>query len=129
MCLLYSSELGNAPEPARQALRLLEDVVAKTGGDGALAIAAWPGLRRLETGPALWKDLGIAYDVLARVDGQDPTRVVLAYQRFVERAAADDPTCREYAGFLKKQPRRTWGPSSGGAWPRSEPIQRSSPMD
>ena len=91
MCLLYSSELGNAPEPARQALRLLEDVVAKTGGDGALAIAAWPGLRRLETGPALWKDLGIAYDVLARVDGQDPTRVVLAYQRFVERAAADDP--------------------------------------
>jgi hypothetical protein len=70
---------------------LLEDVVAKTGGDEALGIAAWPGLRRLDTGPALWKDLGIAYDVLARIDGQDAARVVVAYQRFVEQAAADDP--------------------------------------
>ncbi|HJX63204.1 MAG TPA: DUF2723 domain-containing protein [Polyangia bacterium] len=91
LCLVYSSEMGNAPEPARNAVRLLEDVVAKTGGDEALGIAGWPGLRRLDTGPALWKDLGIAYDVLARVDGQDAARVVLAYQRFVERAAADDP--------------------------------------
>ena len=91
LCLVYSNELGDAPEPARNALRLLEDVVAKTGGDEALGIAAWPGLRRLDTGPALWKDLGIAYDLMARVDGRYAPRVAVAYQRFVERAAADDP--------------------------------------
>ena len=91
LCLVYSNEMGGVPGPARNAVLLLEDVVAKSGGDEALGIAPWPGLRKLETGPTLWKDLGIAYDVLAHADDRYDARMAVAYQRFVERAAPDDP--------------------------------------
>ena len=91
LCLVYSSERASAVGPARNAVLLLEDVVAKSGGDEALGIAGWPGLRRIETGPTLWKDLGIAYDFVAQVDRRYDPRVAVAYQKFVERAAPDDP--------------------------------------
>jgi hypothetical protein len=91
LCLVYSSERGGAPEPAQNALRLLEDVIAKAGGDERLGIAAGPGTRKLDLGPGLWKDLGIAYQIRARSDGRHDPRIAVAYEKFVEQAAADDP--------------------------------------
>ena len=91
LCLVYSSERGDAPEPARNALVLLEDVVAKAGGDQKLGIAGWPGMRKLDIGPGVWKDLAIAYEMLARSDGKYDPRIAVAYQRFIEQADADDP--------------------------------------
>jgi hypothetical protein len=91
LCLVYSSERGDTPEPARNALILLEDVVAKAGGDQKLGIAGWPGMRKLDIGPGVWKDLAIAYEMLARSDGKYDPRIAVAYQRFIEQADADDP--------------------------------------
>ena len=91
LCLVYSSEQGDAAEPARHALRLLEDVVAKAGGDEKLGIAAAPGMRKLEIGPAVWKDLGTAYQIVARGDGRYDPRAAVAYGKFIERADARDP--------------------------------------
>jgi hypothetical protein len=91
LCLVYSSEQGDAAEPARNALRLLEDVVAKAGGDEKLGIAGWPGLRKLDLGPEVWKNLGIAYQILSRVDRRYAPRIAGAYQRFIEQADAGDP--------------------------------------
>jgi len=88
---------GDEPGPARIALQLIEDVVAKTGGDGRLGIAAWPGVRKLEVGPELWKALGIVYEVLARFDGTYYPRIAVAYERFIERAEPDDPIYRRRA--------------------------------
>ena len=91
LCLVYSSERGDTPAPARNALILLEDVVAKAGGDQKLGIAGWPGMRKLDIGPGVWKDLAIAYEMLARSDGKYDPRIAVAYQRFIEQADADDP--------------------------------------
>jgi len=91
LCLVYSSERGDAAEPAQNALRLLEDVIAKAGGDRELGIAGEPGLRKLDLGPGVWKDLGIAYQILSRAEGRYGPRIAVAYAKFVERAAADDP--------------------------------------
>jgi hypothetical protein len=91
LCLVYSSERGGAAEPAQNALRLLEDVIAKAGGNEKLGIAGAPGMRRLELGPGLWKDLSMAYEILARIDGRHDPRIAVAYEKFVEQAAADDP--------------------------------------
>ncbi len=91
LCLVYSSERGGAAEPAQYALRLLEDVIAKAGGDERLGIARWPGMRKLDLGPGVWKDLGIAYEILSRIDGRYDPRIAVAYEEFIEQAAADDP--------------------------------------
>ena len=91
LCLVYSSERGDAPEPARNALRLLEDVVVKAGGDEKLGIAGWPGMRKLDIGPGVWKDLGTAYGILSRGEGRYDPRLAVAYEKFVEQADADDP--------------------------------------
>jgi len=50
-----------------------------------------PGLRKLALGPGVWKDLAITYEILSRIDGRDDPRIAVAYERFVEQAAADDP--------------------------------------
>ena len=91
LCLVYSSQQADAAEPAHNALRLLEDVVAKAGGDEKLGIVGLPGLRKLALGPGVWKDLAITYEILSRIDGRDDPRIAVAYERFVEQAAADDP--------------------------------------
>ncbi|MGA7741087.1 MAG: DUF2723 domain-containing protein [Polyangia bacterium] len=91
LCLVYSSEQGDAAEPARKAIGLLEDVVAKAGGDDKLGIAAARGMRKLDIGPAVWKDLGTAYQIVARADGRYDPRVAVAYGKFIERADAGDP--------------------------------------
>ncbi|MGA7743144.1 MAG: DUF2723 domain-containing protein [Polyangia bacterium] len=91
LALVYSDERGGALEPARYALRILEEVVAQSGGDGELGIAAAPEMRKIEPGAALWKNLGLAYQVLARSDGRYAARLAIACARFVQRARADDP--------------------------------------
>jgi hypothetical protein len=78
---------------------LLEDIVARAGGDKALGIAGQPGMRPLYLGPTVWKDLGIGYEILARTDPAYAPRVALAYEKFVERAEPDDkdlPAARQY---------------------------------
>jgi hypothetical protein len=109
LCLVYSGE--DAPEPARNALRLLEDVVAKAGGDVDLGIAAWPGTRKFDVGPGVWKDLGVAYEMLARGEGRYDPRMAVAYQRFVEQAASGDPDLpivRRILEQIRQAPRGPW---------------------
>jgi hypothetical protein len=99
VALLFSTENGNAPAPARTAVSLLEDVVAKAGGDDALGIPGRPGLRPLPIGPTVWKDLGIGYDILSRSDASYVPRIAIAFGKFVERADPDDvdlPPVRQY---------------------------------
>jgi hypothetical protein len=102
MCLVYSSERGDAPGPARIALQLLEDVIAKTGGNAQLGIAAWPGVHKLDVGPAVWKDLGIVYEILSHTDGKLYPRIAVAYQKFVEQADPGDADLATIRGFLEQ---------------------------
>jgi hypothetical protein len=99
LALVYSYEHGNSPAPARMSVNLLEDIVAKAGGDETLKIPSSPGMRKLDIGPTVWKDLGIGYEILSRVDASYNPRVALAYEKFVERATPDDadvPAARKY---------------------------------
>jgi hypothetical protein len=99
LALVYSNESGNAPTPARAAVNLLEDLVAKAGGDKASGIAGLPGMPQLFLGPTVWKDLGIGYEILSHVDATYTPKVALAYEKFVERATPDDtdlPAARKY---------------------------------
>jgi hypothetical protein len=108
LALVYSNENGNVPTPARLAVSLLEDIVAKAGGDERLGIAALKGLRKLALGAAIWKDLGIGYEILSRVDRAYYPRVALAYERYVETAAADDPDLPAARTYLTQhQPPRS----------------------
>jgi len=102
VCLVYGSERGNAPRSARIALQLLEDVVAKTGGDEKLGIPAWPGVLKLDVGPGLWKDLGIVYEILSRTDTTYYPRIAIAYERFVERADPGDPDVPAARSYLEQ---------------------------
>ena len=99
LALVYSNQAGNAPVPARASVDLLEDIIAKAGGDKALGIPGRPGLLPLSIGPTVWKDLGIGYEILSRTNPSYAARVPLAYEKYVERAAADDadlPAARRY---------------------------------
>ena len=91
LALVYSNEHDNIPAPARMSVNLLEDIVAKAGGEGRLGIPGYPGMRKLVIGPTVWKDLGIGYEILGRVDASFYPRVALAYEKFVERAEPNDP--------------------------------------
>jgi hypothetical protein len=91
LALLYGQERSDPVDPARTALRLLEDVVAKTGGDRELGIAAWPGTRKLDMGAGVWKNLALAYQFLSGVDGSYARRFTVACKRFVARANPSDP--------------------------------------
>jgi hypothetical protein len=107
LALVYSNESGNAPAPARVSVNLLEDIIAKAGGDTTLGIAGRPGLPQLYLGPTVWKDLGIGYEILSRTDPAYAPKVALAYEKFVERAASDDtdlPAARQYVGQHRPNP-------------------------
>jgi hypothetical protein len=91
LALVYANERGSAREPTRYALRLLEDVIAKSGGDSELGIAGEPGMREIDTSSGVWKNLGLAYQILAGSDTAYAARFTVACKRFVERANADDP--------------------------------------
>jgi hypothetical protein len=109
LAILYAYERSEATEPARAALSLLEDVVAKAGGDDEFGIAAWPGMRKLDTGPALWKNLGLAYQILSRTDARYTALFPVACERFVARADADDPdlpAARKYLDEMSAVPQR-----------------------
>ena len=104
LALHYAHERGESPDPARTALRLLEDIVAKAGGDKELGIAAGPGLREINLGPMVWRDLSLAYQILSRIDAEYALRFVIACRRFVARADPDDPdlpAARKYLDELR----------------------------
>jgi hypothetical protein len=91
LALLYGYARHDATQPAGFARQLLEDVVAKSGGDEALGIGSWAQVRRLDTSPALWKDLGLAYQALASSDEAYIQKFAISCSRFVARARPDDP--------------------------------------
>jgi len=91
LALLYAHERGDAPDPARAALAILEDIVAKAAGDEQLGIAAWPRVRKLELGPMVWKNLGMAYQILSHTDESYAPRFAVACEKFVKLADANDP--------------------------------------
>jgi Protein of unknown function (DUF2723) len=101
-CLVYGEENGGDPGPAGIALGLLEDVVIKSGGDEKLGIEGWPGVRKLDMGPALWKDLGIVYEISARTDKKYHPRIAVAYERFVEKADPGDPDVQAARNYLQQ---------------------------
>jgi hypothetical protein len=90
LSLVYSHERGNDPAAARNAIVLLEDLVAKTGGFAKLGIAARSGLPELALSPNIWKDMGIGYEILSKTDASMVPKVATAYEKFVEVAPADD---------------------------------------
>ena len=99
LSLVYSHEMGNDPAAARNAIVLLEDLVAKTGGCAKLGIAARSGLPELALSSNIWKDLGIGYEILSKTDASMVPKVATAYEKFVEEAPADDadlPAARRY---------------------------------
>jgi hypothetical protein len=99
LALVYSNESGNAPGPARVSVNLLEDLVAKLGGDKTLGISGVPGVHQLSLVANVWKDLGIGYEILSHTDPACAPKVELAYEKFVERATPDDtdlPAVRRY---------------------------------
>jgi len=109
LALVYSTDTGNAPAPARVSINLLEDIVAKAGGDKTLGIPGRFGMRQLFVGPTIWKDLGIGYEILSRVDPSYTPRVALAFEKFVERAEPDDadlPAARGYLERYRPKPKR-----------------------
>jgi hypothetical protein len=76
--------------------------VIKSGGDEKLGIEGWPGVRKLDMGPALWKDLGIVYEISARTDKKYHPRIAVAYERFVEKADPGDPDVQAARNYLQQ---------------------------
>jgi hypothetical protein len=106
LALVYSHERQNDPVPARTAIGLLEDLVAKTGGYAKLGIASRWGLREVPLGGNIWKDMGIGYEILSKVDTSFLPKVTTAYEKFVEQAPADDadlPAARRYVTDHRKR--------------------------
>ncbi len=109
LALAYAHERGDAAEPTRTALAILEDLVAKAGGDEQLKIAAWPGIRKFELGPMVWKNLGMAYQFLSHSDDMYAPRFAVACARFVAGADANDPdlpAARQYLDEMRAARRR-----------------------
>ncbi len=106
LALLYSHERQNDPVAGRYSVALLEDLVAKAGGDVELGIAGTPGLRKLAVGHTIWKDLGIGYEILSRADPAFLPKVAIAYEKFVARAPADDPDLPNAKRYVAEQRRR-----------------------
>jgi Protein of unknown function (DUF2723) len=107
LALVYGSDMGNAAEPARLAVQLLEDIVAKAGGDTTLGIAPRPGVSTLVISSNIWKDLGIGYEMLSHTEPSYGPRIAIAYEKFVAAAPSDDPdlpTARRYVEQHRPQP-------------------------
>jgi hypothetical protein len=124
LALVYSTDSGNAPAPARTAVALLEDLVAKAGGDEALGIRARPGMRQLFVGPTVFRDLGIGYEILSKVDRRFLPKVAISFEKFAERADAKDVDAAAARKYVEHTPRGRVGsygrfdvplPSSPGA--------------
>jgi hypothetical protein len=99
LALVYSHDQGNDPGPARYGVALLEDLLAKAGGEQRLAVASKPGVHKMEPSANVWKDLGIGYEILSKIDASYLPKVLIAYEKFVERAPANDadlPVARKY---------------------------------
>jgi hypothetical protein len=110
LALAYAHERGDAAEPTRIALAILEDLVAKAGGDEQLGIAAWPEIRKFDLGPMVWKNLGMAYQFLSSSDDTYAPRFAVACARFVATADANDPdlpAARQYLDEMRAAQRRT----------------------
>jgi hypothetical protein len=108
LALLYSSEMGNAAEPARWAIHQFEQVVRLAGGSRELGIPPEPGLRPLPIHPTLYKQLGICYETMSRIDPAFLPRTIKAWQLFVAQASADDtdlPATRAYLQRAGAMPR------------------------
>ena len=104
LALVYSHDAGNALEPAQYSLALLEDVIAKAGGDDGLRIKGTPGLRRLTIASTVFRDIGIAYEIVSRAYPGYAHHVALAYRRFVETAAASDPDLAAARHYVETHP-------------------------
>jgi hypothetical protein len=108
LALVYGYDRGDPSDPARTALRLLEDVVAKSGGDEEIGIAAWPGMPKLDTSASLWRNLSLAYQALSPVDDINTLRFAIACRKFVNRANPNDPdlpAARKYLDETRAVPR------------------------
>jgi hypothetical protein len=104
LALVYAHERGNDPVAARYSVALLEDVVAKAGGEARLGIASKPGVLRMEPSANVWKDIGIGYEILSKIDASYRPKVLIAYEKFVERAPANDadlPAARKYVDTFR----------------------------
>jgi hypothetical protein len=99
LALVYSHDMGNADAPARLAVKLIEQVVGWAGGSPALSLVAAPGLPSLDLHSAIFKDLGIGYEILSHIDPTFAPRTVKAWELFVANAPATDsdlPAARAY---------------------------------
>jgi len=108
LALVYSHDMGNAIEPARVAVQMLEDIVAKCGGDKVLGIVGRPGVPSFTASANIWKDLGIGYEILSHADERYVPRIALAYEKFVTNASANDadlPVARQYLEQHRPQAR------------------------
>ncbi len=103
LALVYGSQRRDNLEMARRARSLLEDVLASSGGDEELGIAAKPGVRQLPTSSELWKNLGLAYQALSVVDEGYVARFAVTCHRFVERADASDPDLPAARKYLERR--------------------------
>jgi hypothetical protein len=101
VALVYSLEHGQDPIAARRSMTLLEDIIAKAGGDPKLGIPGVPGLPEMIIGPIAWRDLGVCYEILSRFDAAYLPRVTLAVERFVEHAPPDNPDLPAARKFLE----------------------------
>jgi streptomycin 6-kinase len=102
VAVLYGSEKESVLEPVRYAQSLLEDVIAKSGGDQDLEIAPWPGLRKSATDSGVWKNLGLVYQALSRVDRSYVSQFGVACERFVARADRSDPDLPAARAYLRR---------------------------
>ena len=53
-------------------------------------------------GPAVWKDLGILYEILSHTDRRVTPRIAMAYEKFLNRADANDPDLPAALKYLQE---------------------------
>jgi len=102
LALVYSHDMGNAEVPARLAVTLMEQVVSRAGGSPALSIAAAPGVPSLDLHSTIFKDLGIGYEILSRIDPAFALRTVKAWELFVANAPASDPDLPAAQAYVQR---------------------------
>ncbi len=102
----YSLDRGSDLRPARRCISLLEDIIAKAGGEPILSIPGVPQLAELDVASSLWRNLGICYELVSREDPTYLPRVGAAIAKFAERASPDDPdlpAARKYIDLHRPQ--------------------------